>query len=100
MVPFHCTVDPEVNPDPNTVILNAGPAAATEVGDTELTFAVQPARAPSRMAVGANKSDGGPRNDHRPHFAAHTCSADISIPYVTFLFPSRRGVTLVAAEAA
>lgn len=75
--PFHCTVEPLEKPDPSTVILNAGPAAATWLGEIELTFAVQPART-STMAGGKSKPDGPPRNLHPPRFAIWTSRADIS----------------------
>src|SRR5215469_17099582 len=71
LVPFHCTVDEPAKPDPSTVILNAGPAAATEVGEIEVTRAVQPATTPSRTT-------------------AHICRADISNSLHSFV-PPRRG---------
>lgn len=88
--PFHCTVDPLEKPDPSTVILNAGPAAATWFGEIELTFAVQPART-SAMVGGTSKTDGPARHLHPPRFAVDTCRADICNSLHYILVSSPRG---------
>jgi hypothetical protein len=98
-VPFHCTLDPEVKPDPNTVILNAGPAAATEVGDTELTLAVQPAMIPSRQITGTQESGGASRNGHLPSFAVRTSRARISIPYVLLVSDAGNAALIASGKA-